>query len=173
MSRRRPDVIIGGVDPDMPASLHPREDPQEPSAGGGLNADMARAVVAVHRRHLGRGPTRARAFFHDNVIVVLLEDVLTKLEASLLAASSDELVDAVRRQTQVAMRADLVAAVEGLTGRGVTACLSAFQARPDVASELFVLERPVASRPSTRRDPSPRPQQLSPATPPQEAADEA
>src|SRR4051794_37202191 len=33
--------------------------------GGELNASVARAAVRLHRSYVGRGPTRARAFFRD------------------------------------------------------------------------------------------------------------
>ena len=37
------------------------------------------------------------------------------------------------------MRADLVTAVEGLTGRSVAAFMSANHIEPDLAAEIFVL----------------------------------
>lgn len=111
--------------------------------GGELNAAIARMVVRYHNEHLGRGPTRARAFFRDNVIVVLLQDALTKAERSLAASGKAEAVQQMRAAFQDAMRPDLVASVEELTGCKVDAFMSSSHLDPDYAAEVFVLDRPV------------------------------
>jgi hypothetical protein len=50
------------------------------------------------------------------------------------------------------MRAELVAAVEGLTGRRVQAFTGATHLDPDLAFALFVLDRPVAGEPARGGD---------------------
>jgi uncharacterized protein YbcI len=112
-------------------------------SGGELNAAIARSVVRYHNEHLGRGPTRARAFYRDNVIVVLLEDAMTKAERSLAASGKSDAVRDIRAAIQDAMRAALVATVETLTGCKVDAIMSTTHLDPDMAAEVFVLDRPV------------------------------
>jgi uncharacterized protein YbcI len=112
--------------------------------GGELNAALARAVVRCHNEQLGRGPTRARAFYRDNVIVVMLQNALTKAERSLAASGKTDAVHQMRAAFQDAMRPDLVATVEELTGCKVEAYMSTNHLDPDYAAELFVLDRPVA-----------------------------
>jgi uncharacterized protein YbcI len=112
--------------------------------GGELNAAIARSVVRHHNEHLGRGPTRARAFYRDNVVVVLLQDALTKAERSLAASGKADAVRQLRAAFQEAMRADLVATVEEVTGCKVEAFMSSSHLDPDYAAEIFVLDRPVA-----------------------------
>jgi uncharacterized protein YbcI len=111
--------------------------------GGQLNAALARAVVRIHRDYIGRGPTKAHAFFRDNVVVVILEDVMTRAEHSLAQSGQGQVVLDIRRRFQGAMEQTLVAAVEQLTGRKVVAFLSDNQIDPDMASEVFVLDRSV------------------------------
>lgn len=125
-------------------SHHRIEDGREGRlAGGELGAAIARMVVRAHNEHLGRGPTRARAFYRDNVVVVVLEDALTKAERSLAAGGKTEAVREMREAFHDAMRADLVAAVEELTGCKVNAFMSSSHLDPDYAAEVFVLDRPL------------------------------
>ncbi len=111
--------------------------------GGELNAWIARAVVRLHRSYVGRGPTKARAFFRDNIVIVVLEDVMTRSERSLVASGCDDTVIRVQEALLETMRADLIAAIETLTDRRVTAFMSATHLEPDMAAEIFVLDRPV------------------------------
>jgi uncharacterized protein YbcI len=110
---------------------------------GPLNQAIANAVVRGHSRYVGRGPTKAQAFFRENVVVVLLQDTLTKGERSLIAGGKQESVLHTRRQYQEMMRADLVDAVQELTGCRVEALLSGNHIDPDLSAEVFVLDRPV------------------------------
>ena len=115
----------------------------ERPAGGDLKAALARAVVAIHRRHLGRGPTKVQAFFRQNVVVVVLTEVMTTPEHTLVAAGRTELVADVRRQLQVTMHDDLVLAVETLTGCRVSALMGDIDVAADTSAEVFVLDRPI------------------------------
>jgi uncharacterized protein YbcI len=112
-------------------------------AGGELNASVSRAVVQIHRAHVGRGPTKAQAFYRHDVIVVVLEDVLTTAERTLTAHGRADVALAGRRALEAAMHDELVAAVEGLTGARVRALMHDTHVAPDVSSAVFVLDRPV------------------------------
>lgn len=107
---------------------------------GELSAAISNAVVRVFYDYTGRGPNRARAFVHDDLVSVVLEDTLTKGERHLVADGKSEVVLQSREAYQDTMRADLIAAVEQLTGRKVRAFLSDNSTDPDVAVESFVLE---------------------------------
>jgi uncharacterized protein YbcI len=135
----------GGMALEFHRSLIPGRQREAPGAPGGgeLNAAIARAVVRVHRARAGRGPTKAQAFYRHDVVVVVLEDALTPVERTLAAHGREDVAIAARRALQNAMRADLVAAVERLTGSRVRAVLSDAQDDPDVAAHVFLLDRPV------------------------------
>ena len=116
-------------------------EPQVPRpTGGALNSAISSAVVGLLREYTGRGPTKARTSIRDNLVVVLLEDTLTKGEQSLVRSGRKETVLGVRHEFQQAMRADCIRTVEELTGRSVTAMMSANHVDPDLGAELFVLE---------------------------------
>jgi uncharacterized protein YbcI len=119
----------------------------ERPVGGALNAAVARAIVRYNAHQLGRGPTRARAFYHDDIMVVVLEDQLTQAERSLVTGGHADAVKRTRRGLQEIMRPYLTSTVERLTGCTVRAFLSANHFDPDVGAEVFILDRPIAGPP--------------------------
>ncbi len=119
----------------------------ERPAGGTLNAAVARAIVRYSARQFGRGPTKAQAFYHDNIMVIVLEDLLTQAERSLLTGGQADAVERTRRAFQELMRPYLRSTIERLTGCTVRAFLSANHLDPDVGAELLVLDRPIAKPP--------------------------
>jgi uncharacterized protein YbcI len=112
-----------------------------------LNAAVARAIVRVHRSTAGRGPTKGQAFFHNNVLVVVLEDAMTVSERTLAADGRHEAARRARDELHSAMKPQMIAAIEELTGRTVLACLGDSQTEPDVVAEVFLLDGPVAADP--------------------------
>jgi uncharacterized protein YbcI len=108
--------------------------------GGRLGADISNAVVHLMAEYTGRGPTKARTSIRENLVVVLLQDTLTKGELALVHNGRADKVIGLRGEFQAAMREDLVAALERLTGRTVTAFMSANHIDPDLAAEIFVLD---------------------------------
>lgn len=129
----------------MTTEAEPRGDldPPERNLGGELNGAIARAVVRIYRQHAGRGPTTAQAFFRDKVVVVVLQSVMTQLERSIARGGRGDAVLALRRELHAAMRPELVATVEELTRRTVVSLSADMQVEPDVATEVFILDRPV------------------------------
>jgi len=75
---------------------------------------------------------------------VLLGDGMTTGEKNLVLAGKEIEVQQVRRAFQETMRADLVETVERLTNGTVSAFMSANHSDPDVAAEIFVMDRVVA-----------------------------
>ena len=57
---------------------------QEQAAGGTLHAAISHAVVGLLREYTGRGPTKSRTTIRENVVLVMLEQTLTKGEQSLV-----------------------------------------------------------------------------------------
>ena len=118
-------------------------------AGGELNASIARAVVRIYREVCGRGPTKARATYRGDVVVVVLEQVLTHPEQSLAARGRCDEALALRRDLHGAMRDELARAVGELTHCRVRASLGDAQLFPDIAVEVVVLDQAVDTTPTT------------------------
>jgi uncharacterized protein YbcI len=119
----------------------------EQSAGSALQLSISNAVVGFLREYTGRGPTKARTTIRDNVVLVMLEQTLTKGEQSLVAKGRGEKVLALRQEYQEAMREESSARVAELTGRNVIAMMSANHLAPDLAAEIYVLDGPTKHNP--------------------------
>jgi uncharacterized protein YbcI len=119
--------------------------PEENVTEKRLNAALASAIVRIHHRHVGRGPTKAQSFYRHNIIVVAMQDALTTAERTLVAEGKPDLVRSVRRELQGSMREELIEAVHLLTGRHVVAFMSDNHVDPDMAVEVFVLDAPVSA----------------------------
>lgn len=118
---------------------------QDPPLGGSLAAAISNAVVRITAECTGRGPTKARTSIRDDLIVVLMQETLTKGERSLHNAGDCELVLQTRAGYQNAMRRDLIVAIETLSERTVIAFMSANHIDPDMGAAMFVLQpTPVA-----------------------------
>ena len=124
--------------PDVYESLG-RAGPASPN--GSLSAAISNAVVGLLHDYTGRGPTHARTTIGADTIVVTLRDSLTKAERTLAGRGQELEVLAMRRAFQNTMRDDLIIAVETLTGRKVEAFLSDNLYEPDVAVEIFLMQR--------------------------------
>jgi uncharacterized protein YbcI len=111
------------------------------SSATSLPAAISNAIVKLLRDYTGRGPMRARTTIRDNVVVVILEQNLTKGEQSLAAKGRGEKVLEIRHEFQEAMREESSDKVAELTGRTVAAMLSANHLDPDLAAEIYVLDQ--------------------------------
>ena len=118
---------------------------------GELLAAVSNMVVGVYADSLGRGPTRARSYIDQDVVLCLLEDTLTKPERQLQGSGRGERVDEVRGALQQSMQKALVAGMEQLLGRRVKVLISGSQLDADIASEVFVLGGELTS---AREDPN-------------------
>ena len=84
----------------------------------------------------------ATTYINDNVVLCVLEDILSAGEMDRVAADQASDVIPGRVAFQAEMQDEFTMEIERLTGRRVTAFLSANQTTPGVAAELFFLEPP-------------------------------
>jgi uncharacterized protein YbcI len=112
---------------------------------GALTTRISNGIVHVIATYTGRGPTRAHTTIDGKLIVCLIEDALTTSERRLLEQGADDAVLTIRQSVQDAMKDELIALVEDLTGRKVVAVMSASHTSPDCGLEAFVLESDLAS----------------------------
>jgi len=111
----------------------------DPATTGPHGLAISNLVVRLLSEHTGRGATQARTHFNDNLITVVVQDLMTKGEHSLIRDGRGDLVLETRRAYQHAMGDELSAGVEDITGRKVIAFLSANHLDPDIAIESFML----------------------------------
>ena len=114
----------------------------DPSTSGPHGLAISNLIVRLLSEYTGRGPTQARTHFNDNLVTVVVQDLLTKGERSLLRDGRSKLVLETRMAYQQTMRKDFTEGVETITGRRVIAFLSANHLDPDLAIESFMLAPP-------------------------------
>lgn len=115
-----------------------------PLTGGELNAAVTREVIRVQSENHGRGPKKAFSFHYGNVLVTVLEEVLSPAERRLAGNGERDAVLQMRDLYHRNMEAELKQSVEALTRRRVTALMSDHHADPDMAVEIFILDRPLS-----------------------------
>jgi uncharacterized protein YbcI len=98
--------------------------------------------VRLHAQFYGRGPTKARTFLRDDHALVVLEDVFTTAERTLIRSGRGSHVQSTRVAFQELMRDEFVELVERATGRKVRAFMSAIHVEPEMAVEVFLFEPP-------------------------------
>jgi uncharacterized protein YbcI len=103
-------------------------------------ADISREIVKAHAQYYGRGPTKARTVWKDDTVVVILEEIFTRAERTLVDAGHFAQVRATRQAFQDEVAPLFRQIVEQATGRQVRSFLS--QVNPDgIGAEIFVLVR--------------------------------
>jgi uncharacterized protein YbcI len=106
---------------------------------GATSAAVSNAIVGIYSKHYGKGPTRAKTYLLDDVIVTVLQDIFTTVERTLIDAGKGETVRDVRTTFQYAMRDEFIEAVATATGRRPRGFLSQVEWHTDTAIEVFML----------------------------------
>ena len=110
-----------------------------------IHTDSPRAIIANQIVHLyseyyGRGPTKAKTYMVDDLVVVVLEETFTAAERTIIANGDFDVVRLIRRRFQAAMKERFVDVIESVTGRRVRSFLSETDLERDIAVELFLLD---------------------------------
>jgi uncharacterized protein YbcI len=113
-----------------------------PLKGTELTEAISAALVELYAEFYDHDRTTATTYINDNVVVCVLEDILSAGESRQIAAGESSNVIDGRIAFQEGAQDEFTAVIERLTGRAVTAFLSANQTSPGVACELFFLEAP-------------------------------
>jgi uncharacterized protein YbcI len=117
-------------------------DEQPGLEGEALTEAISASMVELYAEFYDHDRTTATTYINDNVVVCVLEDILTDREDQQIADGDSGGVMDARVAFQSGAEDEFTKAVERLTRRRVTAFLSANQTAPGVACELFFLERP-------------------------------
>ena len=110
-----------------------------PDKIGNARAEIATAMVRLQASYYGKGPTKAKTYITDDLVVVVLEETFTKAERTLVDRGEVESIQQIRRRFQQAMADEFKAIVEQATGRVVRAFLSETNLEADVSVEIFLL----------------------------------
>jgi uncharacterized protein YbcI len=110
------------------------------SPHGAVLAQVSNTVVGLYKRLYGKGPTKARSYYLDGVVVTVLRGGLTRAEITLVESGKADVVSRQRQEFQEAVRDEFMSAVGEVLGRRVVAFMSTMHHDPDVSVEVFVLD---------------------------------
>ena len=111
----------------------------ERKALGELRARISKEIVRLQSEYYGKGPTKARTYIVDDLVVVVLEESFTRAEKTLVERGEREAIQHIRRRFQQQMADSFISIVEQATGRRVRAFLSETDIGQDVSVETFLL----------------------------------
>ena len=113
------------------------EEPQQ--SIGEIRAAISREMVRLQAEYYGKGPTRAKTYLVEDLVVVVLEESFTRAEKTLAERGEKEAIEHIRRRFQQQMADDFTSVVEQATGRKVRVFLSETDIDQDVSVETFLL----------------------------------
>jgi len=106
---------------------------------GEMRAEISKEIVRLQAEYYGKGPTKAKTYIVDDLVVVVLEESFTRAEKTLAERGEREAIQHIRRRFQQAMADSFTSVVEQATGRRVRAFLSETDIEHDVSVETFLL----------------------------------
>jgi uncharacterized protein YbcI len=96
-------------------------------------------MVALLKEFYGRGPTRAKSYYQDDLVVCVLRGGFSRVEQTLLEGGRGTAVIQQRMEFQEVMRSRFAGVIEAATGRLVIGFMSGNQQHPDLMCEVFIL----------------------------------
>jgi uncharacterized protein YbcI len=109
---------------------------------GQIEAEISDAMVRFHRERTGRGPTQARTFIVDDLVIVRLQEVLTPAERQLTGnPHGQSLVKQFHQQMYEVAREALEAIVEAATGAKVTSLHNDVSTKTGEQVAIYVMDR--------------------------------
>ncbi len=112
---------------------------ESPRAHGEVLTAVSDGLVALLKEFYGRGPTRAKSYYEDDLVVCVLRGGFSRVEQTLVDGGRGAAVIRQRMEFQELMRDRFEGVIEDATGRQVIGFMSGNQQDPDMMCEVFVL----------------------------------
>ena len=119
--------------------MSPPDAATTPRSHGDVLTAISDGMVALLKEFYGRGPTRAKSYYEDDLVVCVLRGGFSRVEQTLLEGGRGQAVIQQRMEFQELMRARFEAVIEDATGRQVIGFMSGNQQHPDMMCEVFIL----------------------------------
>jgi uncharacterized protein YbcI len=111
----------------------------KPQHHGDVLTAISDGMVALLKEFYGRGPTRTKSYYEDDLVVCVLRGGFSRVEQTLLDGGRGGAVIRQRMEFQDVMRERFDAVIEQATGRRVIGFMSGNQQEPDMMCEVFIL----------------------------------
>ena len=119
--------------------MSPHDVHTKPAAHGDVLTAISDGMVALLKEFYGRGPTRTKSYYADDLVVCLLRGGFSRVEQTLLEGGRGSSVIQQRMEFQDVMRDRFEAVIREATGRRVIGFMSGNQQDPDIMCEVFIL----------------------------------
>ena len=96
--------------------MSPRDVKSTPQTHGDVLTAISNGMVALLKEFYGRGPTRAKTYYEDDLVVCLLRGGFSRVEQTLLEGGRGSSVIQQRMEFQELMRERFVAVIEDADG---------------------------------------------------------
>ena len=100
---------------------------------------ISEGMVALLKEFYGRGPSRVKTYYEDDLVVCLLRGGFSRVEQTLFEGGRGQSVIQQRMEFQDLMRARFEGVIRETTGRRVIGFMSGNQQDPDIMCEVFIL----------------------------------
>jgi uncharacterized protein YbcI len=114
--------------------------PDRPALHGEVLTAISDGMVALLKEFYGRGPTRTKSYYEDDLVVCVLRGGFSRVEKTLLDGGRGASVIQQRIDFQDVMRPRFERVIREATGRRVIGFMSGNQQDPDLMCEVFILE---------------------------------
>jgi uncharacterized protein YbcI len=108
-------------------------------AHGDVLTAISDGLVGLLKEFYGSGPTRAKSYYHDDLVVCVLRGGFSRVEQTLLEGGRGQAVIQQRMEFQEVMRVRFADVIEDATARKVIGFMSGNQQHPDLMCEVFIL----------------------------------
>jgi uncharacterized protein YbcI len=102
--------------------------------------EISNGIVQLMSNHYGRGPTKAKTFVFERYVLIVLEDLLTRAESTMVENGRGHMVREMRLAFQADMADEFKGVVERALGRRVMTYQSQVVFDPPMGFEIFVLD---------------------------------
>ena len=119
--------------------MNPKNVRLQPQNHGDVLTAISDGMVALLKEFYGRGPTRTKSYFEDDLVVCVLRGGFSRVEQTLLEGGRSTAVIQQRMEFQEVMRDRFTGVIEDATGRPVIGFMSGNQQHPDMMCEVFIL----------------------------------
>ena len=108
--------------------------------GETLLVQIANGMARAQKEFFGKGPTHAKAYMLDDMLIIVMRGSLTTAERTMLEFGESGQVRQFRQLFENRMTERLTGMIEDLTGRKVLTYQSQIMFDPDVVVEMFIFD---------------------------------
>jgi uncharacterized protein YbcI len=119
--------------------VNPPDSTTKPQNHGDILTAISDGLVALLKEFYGRGPTRVKSYFEDDLVVCVLRGGFSRVEQTLLDGGRGAAVITQRMEFQDVMRKRFETVIQDATGQRVIGFMSGNQQEPDMMCEVFIL----------------------------------